>query len=228
VVDILNIIQRRLPSSQFVDKEYDKHQIYLHHTASSANPFGVVEYWTSTDERVGTAFIVAGTPTKGTTSYQDGDIIQCFPSKRAGWHLGVKQSHLNAGKPGNKTSSWLNLNTVGIEICNWGYVSKTAKGFMTYQGNIIPDSRVHEYETPFRGHKYYEKYTPAQIESTINLLDYLCTTYDIDRRFKGMEIFDIDKRAIRGENGIWTHCSVRPDKFDIHPYPPLIDALKSM
>jgi N-acetyl-anhydromuramyl-L-alanine amidase AmpD len=228
MVDIERIIQRRLPTSQFVDKEYSKHQIYLHHTASSANPFGVVQYWMETNERVGTAFVVAGKPSKGVTEYEDGDIIQCFSSKKAGWHLGLKQTDLNRGKPGNKTTSWLNLNTIGIEICNWGYLTKSNQGFKTYSGAIVPDSRVHEYSTAFRGHKYYEKYTESQLESTRNLLDYLCTTYDIDRRFKGMEIFDIDKRALRGENGIFTHVSVRVDKFDCHPYPPFVEMLKSL
>jgi N-acetyl-anhydromuramyl-L-alanine amidase AmpD len=221
------ITVRSLPTTQYVTKDYEKSQIYLHHTASDHNPFGVVSYWTETGERVGTAFIIAG-EARSASTYQDGDIIQCFPSKKAAWHLGLKQVDLNRGKPGNETSEFLNLNTIGIEICNWGYLVESPKGFKSYAGAIVPDMYVCEYETPFRGYRHYERYSDAQLESARKLLLYLCDKYDITKTFKGIEIFDIDKRALRGENGIFTHVSVRTDKYDCHPQPELIQMLQSL
>lgn len=229
--DLLNsIIWHPIPDDQFVNKVFDKHQIYVHHTASSRDPYGVVDWWRKTEEAVSTAFVIAGKEgkRKDGKAWNDGDIVQCFSSKKGGWHLGLKQSHLNAGKPGNKTSTWLNMHTIGIEICNWGQLTKTSNGFKTYAGTIVKDEDVVEYSDKFRGYQFYERYTDAQLENTRQLLRYLCDVYEIDPKFKGMEIFDIDKRALRGENGIWTHVSVRPDKFDCHPQPELVQMLQSL
>jgi hypothetical protein len=33
---------------------------------------------------------------------------------------------------------------------------------------------------------------------------------------------------LSGENGVFTHCSVRKDKFDVFPQAELIEALKSL
>lgn len=220
------IKQNKLPSDQYVDKVYSKHQLYLHHTASDSDPYSVIKWWKDTKEAVGTAFVIAGR-TKS-DRWKDGDIFQCFSSQKAAWHLGLTQKHLNVAKPGNKTSSWLNLDTVGVEITCWGQLVKSPKGYKTYAGTYVPEEHIQEYTDGFRGYHYYEKYSDAQLESARELLLYLCDRYDIDKKFKGMEMFDIDKRALRGENGIWSHVSVRPDKFDCHPQPELIQMLKSL
>jgi N-acetyl-anhydromuramyl-L-alanine amidase AmpD len=223
------IVWRPQPDSQYVNEDFEKHQIVLHHTAGEADPASVIEWWNKTSERVGTAFIIAGhAPTNA--KWKDGQIWQAFGSAKAAWHLGVNQKHLNVAKPGAKSATWLNMNTIGCELTCWGQLTPSIKGFKTYEGNIIPDDQVIEYTTPFRGYHFYHKYTPTQLENTRKLLVYLCDRYAIDRKFKGMEIFDVDKRALRGENGIFTHVSYRPpgEKWDCHPQPDLIDMLQSL
>ena len=42
------------------------------------------------------------------------------------------------------------------------------------------------------------------------------------------DIWDLTPRAYKGEAGIFTHCSVRPDKVDIYPHPKMIEMLKSL
>jgi N-acetyl-anhydromuramyl-L-alanine amidase AmpD len=226
------ITQIDFPSDQYIDQNFDKAMIFLHHTASSGNPYGVVEYWESNPDRVATAFLIArgkGTHAPGKT-WKDGQIFQVFSSRKAAWHLGVSAKDLARGKPGNQTSSFLNLNTIGIEILNWGGLTEKDGKFLTYTGKAIPEDQVQHYPDGFRGYKHYEKYTNAQLDSVKQLCQYLCDRYNIPSSFKGMEIFDIDKRALRGERGIFTHCSVRPasDKQDCHPQPELIEMLKSL
>lgn len=221
-IDLINF-----PKDQYINEVYDKSMIFLHHTAGSADPYGTADYWVRNSERVATAFIIGGTATSK-SKWSDGKIVQLYGSAKAGWHLGLSQRDLDRGKPGNKTSTFLNFNSIGIEICNYGWLKPTEHGFKTYAGNVIPDSRVIELDNPYRGYKYWETYTEPQIESTRKLLKFLCDKYDITSKFKGMEMFEIDKRCLRGERGIWAHGSVRTDKWDVYPHPILIEMLKSL
>ena len=61
----------------------------------------------------------------------------------------------------------------------------------------------------------------------LGVLVYLCDTYGISKEYFD-SIFDIDKRALKGENGIFTHNSVRHDKSDIYPCPRMIEMLKNL
>ena len=42
------------------------------------------------------------------------------------------------------------------------------------------------------------------------------------------DIWDVTTRALKGESGLFTHCSVRYDKVDVYPHPKLIEMLKSL
>ena len=213
-----------LPTDQYVNEVVAKDQIFVHHTAGSPNPYaGCIDWWKTNKEAVSTAFVIAG-PTKG-TKWKDGEILQCFSSKKWGWHLGLKAKHLVKG---GRSSKDLNAKSIGIEICNWGYLTEKNGKFYNYNGGVISDEFVVELDKPYKGHKFWNRYTDAQLENTRRLLVYLCDTYSIDRKFKGMEIFDIDPRCLKGENGIWTHTSCRPDKFDCFPQVELIQMLESL
>ncbi|MBW3546090.1 MAG: N-acetylmuramoyl-L-alanine amidase [Bacteroidetes bacterium] len=219
-----NIKSTPLPTNQYINEVVSKDQIFIHHTASSASPVGVLDWWATTPDRVGTAFIIAGAG-RVTSGWKDGDIHQCFHSSKWGWHLGLKGSHLVRG---GRSSRDLNAKSIGIEICNWGWLTLKNDKFYSYVDSVVPESRVVEYDSLYKGKRYYEKYTDAQLENTRKLLIYLSSKYEIDPKFKGPEIFDIDRRCLMGESGIWTHTSVRPDKFDCHPQPELIQMLESL
>ena len=56
---------------------------------------------------------------------------------------------------------------------------------------------------------------------------YAVRTYnDADRSDWGP--FEFNKLANHGGVGIWSHTNYRKDKFDVYPYPPLIEMLKSL
>ena len=84
-----------------------------------------------------------------------------------------------------------------------------------------------ELDTPYKGYKYYHNYTDAQIESTRQLLVYWGELYNIPLTYN-KDIFDLTPRAYKGEAGVFTHNSVRPDKVDVYPHPKLIEMLKSL
>ncbi len=213
-LDVSKIKQARLKETQFFAEESDKTQIYLHHTAGSGNAEAVSRYWNGTSERIATAFVVG----------QDGLIVQCFSSKHWAWHLGIDQKEFKAQ---NVPYTNLNKSSVGIEVCNWGYLKEKDGKFYNYVGTRVPESMVTTLDQPYKGFKHWYKYTDAQIESTRQLLVYLCETYKIPSEYRS-EIFALDKEAFKGTPGIYTHNSVRKDKSDIYPCPRMIEMLKKL
>lgn len=225
----LPLIQAPMPANQWINEVTPKSQIFLHHTAGNNDPYAVIDYWNSTAETVGTAFIIGRHPTKRNDgkTWKDGDILQCFPSAKWSWHLGGVKA-LNA-PPGSKTAHELNSQSIGIECANWGPLTKTADGkFKAWSGTLVPPEHVATLEQPFKGFLYYEKYTDAQIESLRKLLIYLCDRYRIDKKYRGDEIFALNSACFKGVNGIYTHNSCRTAKWDVYPYPPLITMLQSL
>ena len=213
-LDISKIKQVRLKESQYFAEESAKTQIYLHHTAGNGNAEAVSRYWNGTSDRVATAFVVG----------QDGLIVQCFSSKHWAWHLGISKAEFKG-----QGAKYQNLDkaSVGIEVCNWGYLKEKDGKFYNYVNARVPDSMVTTLDEPFKGYKHWYKYTDAQIESTRQLLVYLCDTYNIPREYRA-QIFSLDKEAFKGTPGIYTHNSVRKDKSDIYPCPRMIQMLEKL
>jgi N-acetyl-anhydromuramyl-L-alanine amidase AmpD len=213
-LDISKIKQVRLADNQYFKEEAPKTQIYLHHTAGNGNAEGVSRYWNGNQTRIATAFIIG----------ENGLIVQCFSSKHWAWHLGIDNQDfaVNGAK-------YVNLNkcSVGIEVCNWGYLKKKGDKYYNYAGGVVAPSNVTELEKPFKGFKYYYKYSDAQIESLRQLVEYLCDTYDIPKDYND-SIWNIDKDAFKNVKGIYTHNSVRKDKSDMYPCPRVIQMLKSL
>jgi N-acetyl-anhydromuramyl-L-alanine amidase AmpD len=213
-LDITKIVQHRLSDNQFVQELTDKKQIYLHHTAGNSDAVSVAKFFNQKVGRVATAFIIGA----------NGTIVQCFSSKNWAYHLGLKTEVFSEM---GVTYRSLDRLSVGIEICNYGQLTKKNGYFYNYVGGKVDYTQVTELPTKYKGYIYWQKYTDAQIESTRQLLVYLCNQYNIPKDYFA-SIFDIDKRALRGEPGIFTHNSVRHDKSDIYPCPRMIEMLQSL
>ena len=213
-LDISKIVQARLDSDQFFAEEAKKTQIYLHHTAGGGNAVAVSRYWNSNDTRIATAFVIG----------ENGDIVQCFSSKHWAWHLGIDSEDFT--KNGAKYQN-LNKLSVGIEVCNWGPLKLRNGKYYNYVNGVVKPENVTTLETPFKGTKYWYKYSDAQIESLRQLVEYLCETYDIPKTYRS-EIWAIDREAFKGTPGIYTHNSVRKDKSDMYPDPKVIEMLKNL
>jgi hypothetical protein len=223
------------PVEHYFPMEYKKTQIVLHHTVSNPDSvIGDIDHWLSNDSRIATCIIV---DSKGIAH-------QCFSSKYWGHHLGIKSTWLQK----NGYSDWstrnieLNRNSIAIEIDNWGglilgdgtdkvinnKVINTIKGeYYNAYGNIVKNVDVIEYPNGFRGYKYYQKYTKAQIKTVGELILLWHIKYGIPLDYHE-EMFDISKEAISGTPAIWCHASFREDKGDCAPQPDLIDMLKEL
>lgn len=225
-LDKSKLIQVNLMDNQYFREEQPKSQIYLHHTAGNPSAINTAKYWQQDSARIATSFVISGNVKQpNSNNEKNGDIIQCFGSKYWAYHLGLKQEFFSSFglhyKPLDKIS-------IGIEVCNFGQLTKQPDGtFKNYVNGIIPTNEVTELETPFKGYKYFHSYTDAQISKLKELIIYLCDTYGISKLYNN-DIFDLNKRAFEGQNGIYTHNSVRKDKVDIYPCPRMIEMLKSL
>lgn len=213
-LDTTEIVQSRLKKTQYFQEETPKNQIYLHHTAGGGNAVAVAKYWDTTSDRVATAFIIGS---KGT-------IVQCFSSREWAYHLGLKKDIFTKNKVAYKP---LDKFSVGIEVCNFGPLKLKDGKFYTYVNSVVDPSDVTTLDKPYKGHIYWQKYTDKQIDSLRDLVVYLCDTYNIPKEYNE-DIWGITPRALKGEDGIFTHNSVRTDKSDIYPCPRVIEMLKSL
>lgn len=208
------------PENQYYKTEFPKNQIYLHHTAGNADAKNVFAGWKSDAGRIGTCVSISG---KGKNTI-DGEIVKGYSSKFWAYHLGCKTKYFQAMKLPYKE---LDKYSIGIEICNWGQLTLKDGKFINYVNREVPANEVCELATPHRGYKYYHNYTDAQIESTRQLLLYWGDLYKIPLTYNE-DIFGLTPRAFKGEKGVFTHCSVRPDKVDIYPHPHMVDMLSTL
>lgn len=223
-LDVTKIKQVPLRESQYIKEETKKTQIVLHHTAGNSSGVGTIKMWDADDRgRIATCVTISGKGLSKDT--YDGEICQAFSSKYWAYHLGVKGDVFRAnGVPAIS----LDKLSIGIEICSWGPLEKRGDKFYNYVDREVPADQVTELEKPYKGHKYYHRYTDAQIESVKNLLLYWRDTYDINLTYHEEDMWSVSKKALRGENGVYTHNSYRKDKTDIHPCPRMIAMLKSL
>jgi len=205
---------RQIKFTDYYAEAHSKNQVYLHHTAGAAEGERTFSIWQSDPVKVATCVAIS----------RDGEIVQGYSSKHWAYHLGLKNKFFaEFGLP----YKGLDKSSIGIEICNWGFLRQEGGKFYTYVNKELPADRVIKLEKPFRGHEYWENYTDEQIESVRELLLLWHERYGIDLTYNE-DIWAVTPRALKGENGVYTHCSVRPDKGDVYPHPGLIAMLKGL
>lgn len=221
--EFLDIKEHLLPKKEYINGKYSNDYIVLHHTAGHDNPNAVIDYW-ATDSlgRVATEFVIGGQRCTDGRSIYDGQIVRAYPEGNQGYHIGASGS------------SYMNLHSVGIELCNMGWV----KGGKTYTGSIVKPEQIISLKEPFRGYINWHKYSTKQIEVLRDLLLYISKRDNIDLhtgiykwiKTEGvMKAFDFHQDAYSGKiKGMITHANVRRDKFDLSPQPELIDMILTL
>jgi hypothetical protein len=222
-LDLKKIRQIPLSENQYVREETPKKQITLHHTAGNASGVGTISMWDTDDRgRIATCVTISGPGAKGT---YDGEICQAFSSKYWAYHLGIKPEVFKAYKVSYQR---LDKIAIGVEICNWGPISFRDGKYYTYVNREIPESQVTKLDKPYKGHLFYHKYSDAQIQAVKDLLVYWKGIYNIDLTYNYDQMFTVNTKALKGENGLYSHNSYRKDKTDIYPCPRMIAMLKTL
>ena len=230
-LNLSEIIQVDFPTDQYYRYQTEKNQIDIHHTVSPDGVMGDINWWKKTKARIATAIIIA----------RNGDIYQCFSTKYWAHHLGVPSDFLKDLGYSDYTTrnKLLNQASIGVELDSWGgLVQHTNKKWHPARwdsklNKMMPNLRykaienIVEYKEGYRGFYGYEKYTDEQIESLRQLLVYWSEVYNIPLDYNP-DMWDVSKKALNGESGIWSHVSFREDKSDCHPQQELIDMLKSL
>ena len=214
-------IQRPLAKGQFYNTNEKKNTIILHHTAGSHRADWVVDGWNSNPEVIATAFIIGGLDTKGTDKDgMDGKLYQCMPESAWAWSLGLKWAERER----------IERMSIGIELTSYGQITQTIEGkFITYVNREIRPSEVVELAQPWRGFKFYHKYSAKQLDKTRELIVYLSNKYGINVKKKwSVESFGMDSGARSLVPGLYAHCQYRQDKNDLAPQPELIAMLNSL
>ena len=227
-LDLTKIIQVDFPEDRYFRTQTNKKQIVLHHTVSGQGVDGDIAWWIKDTKRIATAIII---------DWQ-GNKYQLFSSKYWAHHLGVTSDVFTANNIKNVTNLKLNQESIGIEIDAWGGLVKHNRlwypaiwdtNLRRYVANlrVKPIENVQVYPEGYRGFYGFEKYTDEQIESVRKLLVYWGDLYKIPLRYND-DMWDVSKKALNGDAGVWSHTSYRADKSDCHPQPELIKMLKSL
>ena len=196
-------ISNRLPDAQYVKQVFSKDKIYLHYTVSGPNSKSVIRHWDSNVERVATSFVISG------RGDEDGKIYEAFNPDYWGFHLGVKG-----------TNGKLDKHSVGIEICNWGELTKKGESFYNTYGGLVSSDEVCVLEEKWRGKKYFHSFSAKQIESLEKLILWIIEEYNIPVQdiYFDRDWAEYNENHIKNKTpGIWTHTNVRKDKKDIYP-----------
>jgi len=208
-----------LPVGEYKQGPIKAEWVFLHHTAGWHNPYQTIDNWgKDTRGAIATEFVLGGPSIKGNDDKYDGEMVQAFPQGNYGWHLGANGSQK------------MHINSVGIEVCNFGYVINGK----AYQGTPVVESQTVTLAKEFRGHKIWHRYSDAQIEALRKWILWVAERDNIDVRKglveeikkKGIDGFEFNQDAYYGKiKGMWTHTNTRKDKVDMFPQPELIDML---
>jgi peptidoglycan hydrolase-like protein with peptidoglycan-binding domain len=219
----LDIDEYHLPKGEYLNGDYKNDYIILHHTAGGSNPRSVIDWWAKDSlGRVATEFVVGGQNcTTGNAKY-DGQIVRAFPEGCQAYHIGASGS------------SYMNTHSVGIEMCNFGYV----KNGKTYTGAIVDPDQTISLKSSFKGYLNWHKYSDEQIKVVRELLLYIANRDNIDlheglykwiKSEGAIKAFDFHTDAYDGNvKGLLTHTNIRKDKYDCCPQPNLVDMILSL
>jgi N-acetyl-anhydromuramyl-L-alanine amidase AmpD len=234
----LVIYDNLLTEEGYYKKMTQKNTIWLHHTTGGSRPDWTIGGWGKDflkDEsgglilnergkpkpiRVGKSYVIGRRSSSTSEKIWDGKVVRAFDDKFWAYHLGVS----------SQNNELLNSKSIGIEICNYGPLRLTPDGrFINCVNKQINESEVCELSKPFRGSKYWEKYTNAQLDATSKLILYLSKKWEIDIN-KG--IYNIDwfeyNESWFSLGGLRTNTQIRRDRYDLFPQKELIEMLNSI
>ena len=219
--------QYYLPKGEYLEGPTKKYWLFIHHTAGWNNPYKCIDHWGRDKRgRVATQYVIGGPhPLNGDLRY-DGVVVDCIPEGGYGWHL---------GKNG---SQYMHTHSIGVEVCNFGWLTKKGDEYYTYANTQVHPDNVCDLGFKFRGYQYWHNYSEVQIDALKSVILYVKEKHNIDvtkglveelEKKEAAIAFDWNSDAYYGKkHGMWTHTNTRKDKSDMYPHPKLVEMLKSL
>ncbi|MEO5357218.1 MAG: N-acetylmuramoyl-L-alanine amidase [Nitrospirae bacterium YQR-1] len=186
----------RLQDKEYIKTETKKDLIVVHHTVG-ATAKSTIEYWATDPQRIGTAYVIE----------RDGEIFEVFDSKYWAYHLGLE----NSGGLVDKRS-------IGIELASEGGLIQRNERLYCFgkvSDRTVFKDAFYDNGTPWRGYRFFDAYSEAQITSLIELINQLIVQFNIPK-FTPANHVDTDD-GYRQFKGILGHHHLRRDKSDVHP-----------
>lgn len=167
----LEIRDKFLSPQNYYPQRYPKKTIFLHHTAGAHNPVSTILAWNGDAQgRVATAFVIGNKSADGNNAGYDGKVYRCFDESQWAYHLGMPDSGGRVDK-----------SAIGIEICSFGFLKRNGSKFFTYVNTEFTNKMgIAKLAQPFRGYRYFQSYSDAQLESLRALLLDLSKRFQID------------------------------------------------
>lgn len=218
----LEVFEFFMPEDEYKKGPINAEWVFIHHTAGWHNPYNCIKQWDAdTNGAISTEFVMGGPSVKGNDVNFDGEVVQAFPEGNWGYHL---------GKNGSQK---MHVNSIGMEVCNFGYVVDGK----TYAGTRVEESQIVTLAKPFKGHSTWHRYSDKQITNLKLWLEFIGKRDGIDItaglpalvKQHGAGAFEFNEDAYYGRvKGVWTHTNTRKDKFDMFPQQELMDMLVSL
>ena len=115
---------------------------------------------------------------------RDGSITQCVRFNKKAWHAGKSTWK---GRP--NCNNW----SIGIEIDNWGLLTKLANGdFISHTGKVVAPDKVMESKNKLGNGQYWEIYNAQQLKVVEEVVEELLDKYPSIKEVVGHE--DISPR----------------------------------
>ena len=172
----MNIIQK--PSTDYIKQSTKKNLIVLHYTAGGT--LSGAEAALAIKDYVNVHYCID----------RDGQVYQYFDEKYWAYHTGT----------GNADA----MRSIGIEIVNWGHLTRIGDALFTWTDKKIPWDQVLHLK-PFRGFQYWQKLTSEQERAVTELVS------EIAHRWKLIKVC--------------THAMLKQTKLDYPPDYPVIKEL---
>jgi hypothetical protein len=167
----------QLDINSYYHEPHPKDSIFLHHTEGYYRPDWVIDSWNrnkanSTNKiRTAASLVIGGKAIAEHNNSFDGNVLQAFPPCAWAHNLSIK----------SKKNTFLNQKSISIELCNFGPLTESLNGSFYSKSNIrISEDQICELSEPFRGFKYFHKYSEKQLISLREVLIYLSDRFEID------------------------------------------------
>ena len=209
---ILNVEEVDFFEGSYWRQTYPKNQIVWHHSAGWDSNRRMFESW-KFDRRWHVATAVG--------IQDDGSIMRGYDEQYFAVHIGAYDMRLpNYYK--------LERQSIGVEVCNWGWLTYRFGKYFSWTNVEIPEEKV--IELNYKQQKYFEKYTDQEMETLKYWTILNAMRFDIPLDYRADDMWEYSKNAVQMVPGIYSHNSYdnRGWKTDVSPQPHLIEMAKGL